>query len=61
MVGVPAWELASLLKKGKKEPDPQVWLDVAEKCPGENVSRAPKLPKREVQRQDEGPEPDDTP
>ena len=55
----PAWELDPAAKKPKKAPDPKVWLDLAAKYPPENVSRAPKLPKKKLQRDDGAPEPED--
>lgn len=55
----PAWEPELMVKKGKKEPDPKVWLEVASKFPPENVSRAPKLPKKKRAQSEEEPEPED--
>ncbi|MBL8909753.1 MAG: hypothetical protein JNM17_03510 [Archangium sp.] len=49
-------------KKSKaKEPDPQLWLDAASKYPSEHVSRAPKLPRKKVVKNDDAPEPEDAP
>ncbi|MFO0598565.1 MAG: hypothetical protein U0228_24880 [Myxococcaceae bacterium] len=48
-------------KKPKKEPDPKTWLDAAAKYPGESVSRAPKLPRKKLSRDDGAPEPEDSP
>ncbi len=53
----PAWQPDPTAKKTKKEPDPKVWLDVAARYPAENVSRAPKLPKKKVTRDDGAAEP----
>jgi hypothetical protein len=55
----PAWQPDPAAKKPKKDPDPKLWLDVAAKFPPESVSRAPKLPKKKVQRDDGAPEPED--
>lgn len=55
----PTWIVDPTAKKLKKEPDPKVWLDVAAKFPGENVSRAPKVPKKRPTRDDGAAEPDD--
>ena len=55
----PAWEVDPAAKKPKKDPDPKLWLDIAAKYPPENVSRAPKLPKKKLQRDDGAPEPED--
>ena len=57
----PAWQPDPAAKKPKKEPDPKPWLDAAAKYPGENVSRAPKLPKKRVTKSDDAPEPEDVP
>ncbi|MDP3156128.1 MAG: hypothetical protein Q8N23_25865 [Archangium sp.] len=55
----PSWVAAPTAKKTKKEPDPKVWLDVAAKFPPGNVSRAPKLPKKKVQREENVLEPEE--
>lgn len=55
----PAWVPDPSAKKPKKEPDPKVWLEVAAKFPPENVSRAPKLPKKKVQREENVLEPEE--
>lgn len=57
----PAWQPAPAAKKPKKEPDPKLWLDAAAKYPGESVSRAPKLPRKKVSKNDDSPEPEDLP
>ncbi len=55
----PSWVQDPAAKKTKKEPDPKVWLEVAAKFPQENVSRAPKLPKKKVQREENVLEPEE--
>ncbi|MFT3706862.1 MAG: hypothetical protein QM817_04265 [Archangium sp.] len=57
----PAWQADPAAKKPKKEPDPKVWLDAAAKYPGESVSRAPKLPKKKLAKEDDAPEPEEVP
>lgn len=54
----PAWTPDPAAKKPKKEPDPKVWLDAAAKYPAEKVSRAPKVPRKKVGRDDGAAEPE---
>ena len=55
----PAWEPDPAARKPKKDPDPKVWLDLAARYPAEKINRAPKLPRRQLERTDDAPEPED--
>ncbi len=57
----PAWEAPPAVKKPKKLPDPKRWLEAAAAFPGEDISRAPKLPRKVIKRADDAPEPGDEP
>lgn len=57
----PAFEPAPAPRPPKKAPDGKKWLEAAAAYPAEQVSRAPKLPRKRLARNAGDPEPDEAP
>jgi hypothetical protein len=57
----PAFEPPSSPRPPKKAPDGRRWLEAASAYPGDQVSRAPRLPRKRLARNEGDPEPAEAP